>query len=168
MDKGPAQIQHCDGKRTIAVSANVQGRSPGEVTADAMKIAQPMDYPPGYGLELGGASRDQQEVFSEMVIALVMGIALMYLVLVMQFGSFTAPLPVMLSLPLSLIGVVLALLLTRRHAQPHELHRRHHADGPGGEERHPAARLRARGGGAGHGPRRSADARRPRAPAARS
>jgi HAE1 family hydrophobic/amphiphilic exporter-1 len=48
-----------------------------------------------------------------MFIALVMGIALMYLVLVMQFGSFTAPLPVMLSLPLSLIGVVVALLLTR-------------------------------------------------------
>jgi HAE1 family hydrophobic/amphiphilic exporter-1 len=48
-----------------------------------------------------------------MAIALVMGIALMYLVLVMQFGSFTAPIPVMLSLPLSLIGVVLALLLTR-------------------------------------------------------
>jgi HAE1 family hydrophobic/amphiphilic exporter-1 len=47
-----------------------------------------------------------------MAIALVMGIALMYLVLVMQFGSFTAPLPVMLSLPLSLIGVVVALLLT--------------------------------------------------------
>jgi HAE1 family hydrophobic/amphiphilic exporter-1 len=43
----------------------------------------------------------------------VMGIALMYLVLVMQFGSFTAPLPVMLSLPLSLIGVVVALLLTK-------------------------------------------------------
>jgi len=42
-----------------------------------------------------------------------MGIALMYLVLVMQFGSFTAPLPVMLSLPLSLIGVVVALLVTR-------------------------------------------------------
>jgi HAE1 family hydrophobic/amphiphilic exporter-1 len=42
-----------------------------------------------------------------------MGIAVMYLVLVMQFGSFTAPIPVMLSLPLSLIGVVLALFLTR-------------------------------------------------------
>src|SRR5690242_21410488 len=47
---------------------------------------------------LGGASRDQQEVFSEMFTALIMGIAVMYLVLVMQFGSFTAPIPVMLSL----------------------------------------------------------------------
>ena len=112
MGKGPAQIQHSDGKRMIAVSANAQGRSPGEVTADAMKIAKQIEFPPGYGLELGGASRDQKEVFSEMFTALIMGIALMYLVLVMQFGSFTAPLPVMLSLPLSLIGVVVALLLT--------------------------------------------------------
>ncbi len=113
MGKGPAQIQHSDGKRMISVSANAQGRSPGEVTADAMKIAKQIDFPTGYGLELGGASRDQNEVFSEMGIALVMGIGLMYLILVIQFGSFTAPLPVMLSLPLSLIGVVVALLLTR-------------------------------------------------------
>ncbi len=113
MGKGPAQIQHSDGKRMIAVSANAQGRSTGEVTADAMTIAKKIDFPEGYGLELGGASRDQKEVFTEMGIALVLGIGLMYLILVIQFGSFTAPLPVMLSLPLSLIGVVVALLLTR-------------------------------------------------------
>jgi hydrophobic/amphiphilic exporter-1 (mainly G- bacteria), HAE1 family len=112
MGKGPSQIEHNDGKRTISVAANAQGRSAGEVTADALKIARAMDYPPGYGLELAGASRDQQEVFTQMGIALVSGIALMYLILVMQFGSFTAPLAVMLSLPLSLIGVVVALLLT--------------------------------------------------------
>jgi HAE1 family hydrophobic/amphiphilic exporter-1 len=89
---------------------------PGPLTgrgdARRLKLARAMDFPPGYGLELAGASRDQQEVFKEMGIALVMGVALMYLILVMQFGSFTAPLGVMLSLPLSLIGVVLALLLT--------------------------------------------------------
>src|SRR6185312_4563733 len=110
MGKGPSQIQHKDGKRMVAVSANVQDRSSGEVTADAVKLAKSIDFPEGYGITLGGASRDQQEVFSEMFIALIMGIALMYLVLVMQFSSFTAPLPVMLSLPL--IGVVVALLVT--------------------------------------------------------
>jgi HAE1 family hydrophobic/amphiphilic exporter-1 len=112
MGKGPAQIQHLDGKRMVAVSANTQGRQSGEVTADALKLAKTIEFPQGYGITLGGASRDQQEVFSEMFTALVMGIALMYLVLVMQFGSFTAPLPVMMSLPLSLIGVVFALKLT--------------------------------------------------------
>jgi hydrophobic/amphiphilic exporter-1 (mainly G- bacteria), HAE1 family len=112
MGKGPSQIQHNDGNRTITVAANAQGRAPGEVTADALRIARSMAYPPGYGLELAGASRDQQEVFREMGIALVTGVALMYFVLVIQFGSFSAPLAVMLSLPLSLIGVVVALLLT--------------------------------------------------------
>ena len=112
MGKGPSQIQHADGKRTISVAANAQGRSPGEVTADALKIAKAIPFPPGYGLELEGASRDQAAVFGAMGTALFMGVALMYLILVMQFGSFTAPLAVMLSLPLSLIGVVLALLMT--------------------------------------------------------
>jgi HAE1 family hydrophobic/amphiphilic exporter-1 len=112
MGRGPSQIQHSDGKRTISVAANAQGRSPGEVTSDALALARSIDYPAGYGLELAGASKDQQEVFKQMGIALVSGVVLMYLVLVMQFGSFTAPIAVMVSLPLSLIGVVLALLLT--------------------------------------------------------
>src|SRR5450830_24246 len=113
MGKGPAKIRHKDGNRVISVSANVQGRSAGEVTADAMKLAKAMDFPPGYGLALGGSGKDMQEVFTEMAIALVAGIGLMYLILVMQFGSFTAPGAVMLSLPLSLIGVVIALLVTK-------------------------------------------------------
>jgi multidrug efflux pump subunit AcrB len=78
-----------------------------------MKLAKSMDFPPGYGLSLGGAGKDQQELFTQIIISLVSGIGLMYLILVMQFGSFTAPTAVMLSLPLSLIGVVLALLLTK-------------------------------------------------------
>ncbi len=113
MGRGPSQIQHSDGKRQISVAANAQGRSPGEVTADALKLARAMDFPPGYGLELAGAARDQQQLFREMTIALFSGVMLMYLVLVVQFGSFTAPIAVMVSLPLSLIGVVLALLATK-------------------------------------------------------
>jgi HAE1 family hydrophobic/amphiphilic exporter-1 len=112
MGKGPSQIQHGDGKRTITVSANAQGRSPGEITAEAKKLAEKIDFPPGFGIELAGAARDQQVVFTAMITALLSGIALMYFVLVIQFNSFTAPLGVMMSLPLSLIGVVLALLMT--------------------------------------------------------
>ncbi|HEY4084049.1 MAG TPA: efflux RND transporter permease subunit [Burkholderiaceae bacterium] len=110
--KGPAGIQHLDGKRTVGVSANVQGRAAGEVSADALKLAKSMSFPPGYGIKLGGASKDQQEVFGSLGLGLVAGICLMYLVLVIQFNSFTAPLAVMLSQPLSLIGVVAALLIT--------------------------------------------------------
>jgi HAE1 family hydrophobic/amphiphilic exporter-1 len=112
MGEGPSQIQHLNARRMIAVSANTQGRASGEVTQDAIKLAQAMEFPPGYGVELGGAGKDQKEVFGAMGTALAMGVGLMYLILVVQFGSFTAPLSVMLSLPLSLIGVVIALLLT--------------------------------------------------------
>jgi energy-converting hydrogenase Eha subunit E len=112
MGKGPGRIQHADGKRMITVSANAQGRSPGEITAEAKKMAEAMQFPPGFGIELAGSARDQQVVFTAMVTALLSGVALMYFVLVIQFNSFTAPLGVMLSLPLSLIGVVLALLMT--------------------------------------------------------
>ncbi|MBB5608983.1 MULTISPECIES: efflux RND transporter permease subunit [unclassified Janthinobacterium] len=113
MGKGPSGIEHKNGKRTITVSANAQGRSNGEVTSDAMKLAKSMDFPPGYGLSLGGAGQDQQELFTEMFLALIMGVGLMYLILVMQFNSFTAPVAVMLSLPLSLIGVVVSLWVTK-------------------------------------------------------
>jgi multidrug efflux pump subunit AcrB len=145
MDKGPAQIQHFNGKRTVTVSANVSDRGSGEVTADAMKIAEAIDFPPGFGIELGGASRDQQELFAEMFTALIMGIFVMYLVLVMQFGSFTAPLPVMMSLPLSLIGGGAGIVNYARHAQSHELHRRHHAHGARGEKPSAPARLPRKG-----------------------
>ena len=112
MGKAPSKIQHANSKRMVVVTANAQGRSSGEVTADAMKIANAIQFPPGFGIELTGASQSQQEVFSNLGIALISGVLLMYLVLVMQFGSFTAPIPVMISLPLSLIGVVIALVST--------------------------------------------------------
>lgn len=112
MGKGPSTIEHSNGKRTITVSANVQGRSNGEVIAEAKKLAESMNFPPGYGLNVTGTGQDQAEVFGAMATAVVAGIGLMYLILVMQFGSFTAPMGVMLSLPLSLIGVVVALKIS--------------------------------------------------------
>ena len=113
MGKSPSEITHKNSKRIINVSANAEGRSPGEITSDALTIAKAIEFPPGFGIELDGSAKDQNDLFSEMFIALIMGIGLMYFILVIQFGSFTAPIAVMLSLPLSLIGVVLALLITR-------------------------------------------------------
>jgi HAE1 family hydrophobic/amphiphilic exporter-1 len=72
-----------------------------------------MQLPPGYTLTTGGESADQAEVFTRVFIALGVALLLMYLILVIQFGSFLDPLAILLSLPLSLIGVVLALIITR-------------------------------------------------------
>src|SRR5215212_6685270 len=70
-------------------------------------------FPAGYQISSGGQVESQQEVFGNIFIALGIAVMLMYLILVVQFGSFLDPLAILVSLPLSLIGVVLALLITR-------------------------------------------------------
>jgi HAE1 family hydrophobic/amphiphilic exporter-1 len=107
---GPALIEHLDRQTMMAVGANIEGRSFGEVYADAMKLAKQIDFPPGYDLMVSGEARDQDEVFGSIFSALGLAVVLMYLILVLQFHSFLAPVSIMMSLPLSLIGVVLALL----------------------------------------------------------
>ena len=111
LGKGPALIEHLDRETMMAVSANVEGRSFGEVFKDAMTLAKQINFPPGYDLVVGGEGRDQNEVFGSIFGALGLAVVLMYLILVLQFHSFLAPVSIMMSLPLSLIGVVLALLI---------------------------------------------------------
>ncbi|MGH7622519.1 MAG: efflux RND transporter permease subunit, partial [Gemmatimonadaceae bacterium] len=109
---GPAQINHLDRVPVVNVEANVQGRSLTEVTNAIKKKLSTMRLPPGYRITQGGEARDQAEVFTRIFTALGIAILLMYLILVMQFGSFVDPIAILISLPLSLIGVVLALLAT--------------------------------------------------------
>ena len=109
---GPAQIDHLDREKVVTVGANVQGKPLGEVTAGITQKLNEMTIPRGYRVTPGGEVEDQQELFSRIFAALGFAVLLMYLVLVVQFGSFIDPIPIMLSLPLSLIGVVLALIVT--------------------------------------------------------
>jgi hydrophobe/amphiphile efflux-1 (HAE1) family protein len=110
---GPARIDHLNRDRVVNVEANTQGRPLSAVMGDALPlIEQNVQFPPGYGLSQGGEAEEQAEIFSQMFVALGVAVMLMYFVLVVQFGSFLEPLAIMLSLPLSLIGVMLALLVT--------------------------------------------------------
>ncbi len=109
---GPAQINHLDRDKVINVEANVQGRSLNEVMTDINARLARVQLPPGYEITHGGEARDQAEVFTRIFTALGAALVFMYLILVMQFGSFLDPLAILISLPLSLIGVVLALLVT--------------------------------------------------------
>jgi HAE1 family hydrophobic/amphiphilic exporter-1 len=109
---GPAQINRLDRERVINVEANTQGRPLSDVVGDITERLESVPVPPGYLVSQGGETEDQGEVFGQIFAALGIAIMLMYFVLVVQFGSFLDPLAIMLSLPLSLIGVMLALLLT--------------------------------------------------------
>jgi HAE1 family hydrophobic/amphiphilic exporter-1 len=109
---GPAQIDHLDRDKVIIVQANLSGRPLTEVTNGINERLAGLDLPPGYEITQGGEARDQAEVFTRIFTALGVAVLLMYLILVVQFGSFLDPLAILVSLPLSLIGVVLALLVT--------------------------------------------------------
>ncbi len=109
----PSQINRRSLFREVAVTASLDGRPLGEVSAELKEIVAGITLPPGYRFDLGGASRDMAESAAYAGSALLMAILFIYMVLASQFGSFTQPLAIMSSLPLSLIGVMLALLLTR-------------------------------------------------------
>ncbi len=109
---GPAQIDHLNRDKVVTVGANVQGRSLSEVMGDVTKRNARLPLPPGVKLSQGGDVKNESEVFTKIFAALALAVLLMYLILVVQFGSFLDPLAILLSLPLSLVGVVLILLIT--------------------------------------------------------
>ena len=110
---GPNQINRRDLVREVAVNANVYDRSAGEVSSDIKAALNKTPFPPGYSYQFGGSTKSMTESFGYAISALVMAILFIYMILASQFKSFLQPLALMTSLPLTLIGVVLALLLFR-------------------------------------------------------
>jgi HAE1 family hydrophobic/amphiphilic exporter-1 len=110
--RGPAVINHLNRDPVVNVEWNAQGRSTGEVMSDVQAALKATTLPPGVTYSVGGDSEQQAEVFANIALALIVAVGLMYLILVMQFGSFLDPLAILSSLPLSLVGVMLALAVT--------------------------------------------------------
>jgi HAE1 family hydrophobic/amphiphilic exporter-1 len=108
---GPDVIGRRDLSREVEISANVMGRSPGEVAADVKKTLDEMRLPAGYRYRFGGSTKSMNESFIYAVQALVLAVIFIYMILASQFGSFLQPLAIMTSLPLTLVGVLVALLL---------------------------------------------------------
>ena len=109
----PEVIRRQDLQRREAIFAGVQGRPAGDVGADVQKLVKATALPPGVRFDVGGATREQQDAFAAMLGAMGLAVIFIYIVLASQFGSFLQPIAIMASLPLSLIGVMLALLAWR-------------------------------------------------------
>ena len=110
---GPNQINRRGLSREVSINANVYGRSPGEVSTDVRAAMDSIAMPPGYSYEFGGSTKNMAESFGYAVSALALAVIFIYMILASQFKSFFQPVALMTSLPLTLIGVVLALLLFR-------------------------------------------------------
>ena len=110
---GSTQVNRRDQNRESEITANTADRAQGEVAADVRKVLDTVVLPPGYTYRFGGSTKDMQESFGYALSALALGVVFIYMILASQFRSFMQPLALMSSLPLTLIGVVGALLLWR-------------------------------------------------------
>ena len=110
---GPNQINRRDLAREVAINGNAFNRAAGEVSADIRARLDTISFPPGYRYQFSGSAKNMAESFGYAVSALVMAVIFIYMILASQFKSFLQPLALMTALPLTLIGVVLALLMFR-------------------------------------------------------
>ncbi|MFZ5551101.1 MAG: efflux RND transporter permease subunit [Pseudomonadota bacterium] len=109
----PEVIRRQNLQRREAVYAGVEGRPSGDANADVQKLIKETQLPPGVSFMVDGAGKQQAEAFGGLLSAMALAVIFIYIVLASQFGSFLQPIAIMMSLPLSLIGVMLALLLWR-------------------------------------------------------
>ncbi|MBK6852253.1 MAG: efflux RND transporter permease subunit [Burkholderiales bacterium] len=109
----PEVIRRQNLQRREAVFAGVKDRPTGDVGKEVQQLVKDTILPPGYSFDIGGEAQQQQEAFAGLVSAMVLAVIFIYIVLASQFGSFVQPIAIMASLPLALIGVMLALLFWR-------------------------------------------------------
>ena len=107
---GSNQINRRDLMREVSINANASRRSAGEISNEIRKILETVAWPPGYRYQFGGTTKSMGESFQYAITALIMAVIFIYMILASQFKSFLQPLALMTSLPLTLIGVVLALM----------------------------------------------------------
>ena len=108
----PQIIKRQELQRRVGIYAGVEGRPSGDVGKEVQELLKTIDLPPGYRFDVAGQTQEMEESFTAAVAALGMAVIFIYLILASQFGSFLQPLAIMASLPFTLIGVFLALLVT--------------------------------------------------------
>ncbi len=111
---GPTQIARADRLPIVSVGLNVSGRDVASVSGDVNDLLASLDPPDGISVGLGGDAETQAESFRNLSAALLLAVVFIYMVLASQFASFVQPLLIMIALPLSIIGALLALLITGR------------------------------------------------------
>jgi HAE1 family hydrophobic/amphiphilic exporter-1 len=111
---GPQQIERRALERQVQISAGIlPGYTMGNVADDAIAAVSASGLPPGFRAVFSGDVQNLEETKRYVGEAIVLAVIFIYLILASLFGSFVQPLAIMLSLPLSILGVSLALLLTK-------------------------------------------------------
>lgn len=114
ISSGPTQIDREARQRQVIVYANTVGVSSGEVLQQIRDMMPNLNLPLGYTYKFVGQAQTMQDSFLEIAKALLLAIVLIYMVLAAEFESFVHPLTIMISLPFSLVGAILGLLISAK------------------------------------------------------
>jgi len=109
---GPTKIERKDQARYITVSGEIIGRDLGSVVKDVRKVLDSIPAPPGFSYKFAGAEKERTEAFQLLVIAVGLGMGLVYMVMASQFESLRDPFIIFLSIPFGIVGAIVALALT--------------------------------------------------------
>jgi len=110
--EAPAAVTRVDGERAVTVTGDITTQDTGAVSAEVSEAVAGLDLPDGVTATVGGESEDIQESFQNLLLSIAVALALVFLVLVVFFGSVATPLVILLSVPLITAGSFGALLLT--------------------------------------------------------
>ncbi len=109
---GQAVLERSDRMNAIKVTASTVGRATGTVVADIQKTLSTVKLPEGIIIEYQGEAQRQADAFGSLGLAMLLGILLVYLIMVALYESTIYPFVVLFSIPVALIGALLALALT--------------------------------------------------------
>jgi outer membrane protein TolC len=109
---GPTSINREQRRRQAMIGVELAGRPLGDVTTDVAAAMKTIPMPPNFEWGFAGDVELMQESAAAMGLAMILAVAFIYIVLASQFESFTEPFLIMLSLPLAIVGALLAILLT--------------------------------------------------------
>ncbi|ACL69263.1 efflux RND transporter permease subunit [Halothermothrix orenii] len=116
IEKGPVEILRDDQVRYASITASLFGVDLGTTMERIQKkISNNVRLPDGYEIEYGGQFKEMMSSFDSLAFAFILAVVLVYMVLAAQFESFLYPLVIMFTVPMSIIGVVLGLFITRNH-----------------------------------------------------
>ena len=112
-EAGQSELVRQDQRQMVAVTAGLSGRGLGSVTKDIRALLNKTTLPPGVTYQLGGQYESQQTAFRGLLTVFGLALALVFIVLVVQFRSYLKPLIILFAAPVSLVGALLALWATR-------------------------------------------------------
>ncbi|CAM5791524.1 efflux RND transporter permease subunit [Brevibacillus borstelensis] len=112
--KSPVTITHEKGERIVTVSAELLGSDLGTVGRQINEKLPQLAVPAGYQVEIAGKLKEQSSTMTQGLFVFLGVIALIYVIMVAQFGRMSQPFIIMLTIPMALVGVILGFVLTQR------------------------------------------------------